>query len=867
MSSTPSRGLGTAEPIRQPPRVISSVRRFARKSRAILQRLRRAAKHEIYAYWRRQPVRKATVFYESFAGNGMLCNPEAIFRALLDDEEFAQLDHVWALRSRHENRATIREFARNPRVRFVRTGSIGYYRAMATSGYLINNATFPPEFGKRAGQVYLNTWHGTPLKRMGYDIGDPASRVGNVIRNFLSADFLLAANRFMFDQMYESAHLLRQIYGGQIIEEGYPRIDRQFLDAPEVAAARRRLEDAGLAIGDRRIILYAPTWKGTNFNRPEDDATELIDRVTELTSMIDSDRYVVLLKTHQVVHKFASHLPQVKSYLVPNEIPTNVILGVTDVLVTDYSSIFFDFLATGRPIAFLTPDIADYAGYRGLYIEPGEWPGPVLTSVSELAHELNAIDQIGQSPEMSKRYEASQQRFTSHEDGGATGRVIDIVFRNKTDGYTIRRASRSSRRSLLINAGSMRPNGITASLLNLLDSIDYDQLDVSVVFPNSRRAIILGKQRELNPGVRQFARVGGMNGSKLLHWARRRSWARGDLRNHALDPRQKQLWDDEWTRCFGSSVFDYAIDFSGYGAFWATLMLHAPGAERAIWQHNDLAADAHRQTRGRRRQLKEMSGVFSLYGEYDHLVSVSPSLSEINRAGLEEYAEASKFESALNVVNESRVLANAAVDVRASAAIVRVLAVESETGVDELEVPEWANELAVDNDVVTFVTVGRLSPEKNHARMIGAFAVVHAEHPATRLVIVGSGPLRAELERLIERLGLRDAVWLVGHQSNPHAVMARADCFVLSSDYEGQPMVLLEALIVGLPVVTVAFGSARDALPAGVGLVVPSTVESLAEGMTAYLEGRVPMAPFDAAAYNDSAVRQFYRAIGLRGVR
>jgi glycosyltransferase involved in cell wall biosynthesis len=108
-----------------------------------------------------------------------------------------------------------------------------------------------------------------------------------------------------------------------------------------------------------------------------------------------------------------------------------------------------------------------------------------------------------------------------------------------------------------------------------------------------------------------------------------------------------------------------------------------------------------------------------------------------------------------------------------------------------------------------------------------------------------------------------DSVILTGQQSNPHAIMAAADCFVLSSNYEGQPMVILEALVLGLPIVTVAFASAESALPAGVGLVVPQTDEALADGMTAFLRGEVPARPFDADEYNRTAVGQFSVAIGV----
>jgi CDP-glycerol glycerophosphotransferase len=825
---------------------------YLRKGAALSRRLIRAARFEVYAFWRRQPIRQNTVLYESFAGNGMLCNPEAIFRALLADDKFSNFTHTWVLRNKHENPKTIAEFAADRRVQFVRPATSAYYRALATSRYLVNNATFPPDFGKREGQIYLNTWHGTPLKRMGYDIGDPASRVGNVIRNFLAADYLLAANHFMIDQMYEKAHLLKNIYRGTFIETGYPRIDHQFLDASARQHARDELERTGLTLDGRKIIVYAPTWKGTNFNRPQDDITELVNRVTELQAQVDSSVYVVLLKTHQVVHKFASTLPALAGRLISNEIPTNTVLGLTDVLVTDYSSIFFDFLATGRPIMFLTPDIADYTGYRGLYMQPETWPGAVVGSVGELATEINALTAgpvDGRSEKIMANYRAMQQRFTPHDDGGATQRVVDVVFRGIQHPEIVSAAARDGRPTILINAGSLRPNGITTSLLNLLDAIDYTRFDVSVVFPNSRRPVILANQALINSGVRQFARVGGMNGSKLSQLSRRRSWMRGDLRNHQTDPVQKRMWDDEWARCFGLSTFDYVVDFSGYGPFWATLMLHAPGAEHSIWLHNDLAADAQRMTLKRQHQLRDLQGIFSLYREYDHLVSVSPALAEINARNLSQYSPAEHFDSTVNVINAPRIIEQAAVSLSEATA-------DSATGAT----PAWVSKLG--SGAATFITVGRLSPEKNHARLVRAFALVHAEQPNTQLFIVGDGPLRATLERLIAQLGLGDAVWLTGHQQNPHAIMAAADCFVLSSDYEGQPMVLLEALVLGLPIVTVDFGSARDALPQGSGLVVPSTDEGLADGLREHLAGRVNAPAFDIANYLARATEGFYAAIG-----
>jgi CDP-glycerol glycerophosphotransferase len=131
-----------------------------------------------------------------------------------------------------------------------------------------------------------------------------------------------------------------------------------------------------------------------------------------------------------------------------------------------------------------------------------------------------------------------------------------------------------------------------------------------------------------------------------------------------------------------------------------------------------------------------------------------------------------------------------------------------------------------------------LSPEKNHARLIKAFDIVHRDNPNTRLVIIGGGPLAPDLAALVVELGLVTDVTLAGWQYNPYAIMANSDCFVLPSDYEGQPMVLLEAMVLGLPIVTTDFG------------------------IRAYLSGNIPTPFFDYVEHNQKAVRQFYQAIG-----
>jgi CDP-glycerol glycerophosphotransferase len=179
-------------------------------------------------------------------------------------------------------------------------------------------------------------------------------------------------------------------------------------------------------------------------------------------------------------------------------------------------------------------------------------------------------------------------------------------------------------------------------------------------------------------------------------------------------------------------------------------------------------------------------------------------------------------------------------------------------------VTDWA-----EGSLKRFVSVGRFSTEKNQVRLLRAFSRVHRADPATMLVIVGYGPLRDTLEREIATLGLAESAFVVGPYQNPYPIMAAADCFVLSSDYEGQPMVILEAAVLGLPILTVDFASAADALPGSEIRIVPQTVEALAAGMTDFLSGGIRASSIDVTEYNRAAMAEFERAIAgpvLRGI-
>jgi CDP-glycerol glycerophosphotransferase len=864
----------------------------------IIERVRKAAHYEQIAWSRAAKIIEGQILYETFAGNGMVDNPEAIFSALLAAPDMQHMRHVWVLRDLETYRSTVERYRGDSRVRFVSYESARYFDALSRSQYLINNATFPSQFGKREGQIYINTWHGTPIKHMGYHIpgGGPATR--NIVRNFVSADFLLSGNDFMTQHFYESAYKLRGIYRGQIIQEGSPRVDRQFMTDEERATLKAHLACRGVAIhSNRRVVLYAPTFRGS-FYSPVNDAAQLLNRVRMLNQRIDNDRYQVLLKVHQRIYEFALAQPELRNLLIPNDVPTNSMLGATDVLITDYSSIFFDFLTTGRPLLFYMPDEEHYLETRGLYIPANQLPGPVARSVDELVKQLNSLltgDHNDPLVSHAEAYASARKRYCSRDDGRVAERIVDIVFRSRAEGYDVRGNFSDGRTSILIYLGGMRTNGITQSALSLLDNIDHERFDVSACYKHSLNPDCRRNEDSVNPNVRLFPWFGGINGSKLFSFGRHIMLSKGmDSITTRQRRSQTRLFREEWVRCFGNSTFHHIVDFSGYNPYVVCVLLEGRANTHSIFLHNDLVADSQREVSGERPHERNLRSVFTTYRSFDNLVSVSAALSDINCTKLTEYASPEKFVSAMNTINHERIL-RMAFGMRNEGSSPQDSAFTCESRLPEGEATALVNldnlSSAIDQlmeryqlcdimdevhrkdtlrrlvpsipGMTTFVSAGRLSPEKNHARLIRAFDIVHRDNPNTRLVIIGGGPLEAQLTALIAELGLVNEVTLAGWQHNPYAIMANSDCFVLSSDYEGQPMVLLEAMVLGLPVVTTDFSAVCSALPQGYGRVVAQDADSLAEGMRAYLSGQVHAQHFDYAEHNRNAVRQFCEAIGV----
>ncbi|MGX1030169.1 CDP-glycerol glycerophosphotransferase family protein [Streptomyces sp. SAI-097] len=362
-----------------------------------------------------RPLDPHLAVFSAYWNRGVACNPAAIAAKLA---ELAPGVHpVWVVTA--QGAALL-----PPGTDHVVPGTRRYWEVLARAKYLVNNVNFPDAVVKRPGAVHLQTHHGTPLKRMGVDqLPYPAAAHGLDFQALLERvdkwDFSVSANSHstrMWQRAYPSRHIS--------LDHGYPRNDVYYTAGPaEVRAARERL---GIAPG-RRAVLYAPTHRDYEAGwTPRLDLAALADQLGEET--------VLLVRAHYFYDSAASpsaplaglrrtgRLVDVSSYE-----PVEELCLAADALVTDYSSIMFDYANLDRPIVIHADDWETYRTTRGVYFDlMAEAPGPVARTQAELTEILTS--DAWRDARATKARTAFRRRFCEYDDGRAAERVVRRVF-------------------------------------------------------------------------------------------------------------------------------------------------------------------------------------------------------------------------------------------------------------------------------------------------------------------------------------------------------------------------------------------------------------------------------------------------------
>lgn len=358
------------------------------------------------------------VLFVSFGGKSYSDNPRYLFEYMQQSKDFADYHFIWGLKKPDpvEGAET------------VKFNSIRYFYWLSKAKYWVFNSKMAPYYYKKPGQVYLQTWHGTPLKHLGHDIEDNGSTYyrskqsySQMVRSYDNDrshwDYLVSPNAFSTNAFVSAFGISKD----QILELGYPRVDCLVNASNTTVADLKR--KYGIPAG-KKVVLYAPTWRDNSFG-VSGYTLELQVDFYRWRSYLGDD-YVVLFKPHYLISNHY-HVPADLTdfvFLMNANADINDAYLMTDVLVTDYSSVFFDFAVLGRPIYFYMYDFDEYENeLRGFYLKiPDDLPNDIDKS------EEGFLEKIRNEDFNYDRLAAFNQRFNVCNDGQVCKKVIGRVF-------------------------------------------------------------------------------------------------------------------------------------------------------------------------------------------------------------------------------------------------------------------------------------------------------------------------------------------------------------------------------------------------------------------------------------------------------
>lgn len=373
----------------------------------------RVARDVTYPAQRRLPVKDLAV-YDTFRGNGAGDAPRAIHEELLRRGE--ELEHVWLVR---DGRAEV-----PPTARAVQYGSLEAWDVLARARYYVVNDSVPATFRRRPGQTVVQTWHGTPLKQIGYDFVHDYYTSPEVLEGLAhdGAQWTLLAS----PSSYATPILKRALgYEGEVVESGSPRTDALVRpDAARIAEVRRRL---GLPEG-KKVVLYLPTWRE---NREGWSGGYKLDLRIDLDAArreLGEDHVLLVRGHHLVTEQVRDGVRDGFVVDVSRWPDTTDLLLVADVLISDYSSALFDFALTDKPILLFTYDLEHYRDtLRGFTFDLEEKaPGPLLRDSESLIAAVRDADAVG--ARFAGAREAFRAEFCDLDDGHAAERVVDRML-------------------------------------------------------------------------------------------------------------------------------------------------------------------------------------------------------------------------------------------------------------------------------------------------------------------------------------------------------------------------------------------------------------------------------------------------------
>ncbi|MBQ9166206.1 MAG: CDP-glycerol glycerophosphotransferase family protein [Oscillospiraceae bacterium] len=371
-----------------------------------------------------------TVLFCSYNGRSASCSPRAIYDYMVSSPAYKYYRFIWAV----QDPSAFPELADASRTELVDMKSRAFEWAMARAGYWVFNSTLPEYICPKLEHTVLQCWHGTPLKRLGFDIqeeGNAMNSLREIRRKYRlegeKVDYFLSPSPFATECFRSAWRLGKWGRKNAILEAGYPRNDR-LVNATENERQALRAK-LGIPQG-KKAILYTPTFRDDQHVSGEGYAYKPAVDFEALQKEL-GDGYIILFRAHYLVASqfdFSAYPGFVLDVSGVEEI--NDLYIASDMMMTDYSSTMFDYAVLRKPILFYMYDLEQYRDkLRGFYFDLKELPGEIITDQQDLIPAIRAAEKF----QWDEKWEAFRGRFAPLEDGKAAERVTHAVIGKGTD--------------------------------------------------------------------------------------------------------------------------------------------------------------------------------------------------------------------------------------------------------------------------------------------------------------------------------------------------------------------------------------------------------------------------------------------------
>ena len=495
------------------------------------------------------PIASDAILFESKHGDDLAGNISRMILALHNDAShtpvFQNYRIFLAVRPGRVVRisALLQRYELN-RVQLILMRSEDYYRTLATAGTLVTDTSFPPWFIKRPDQTYLNTWHGTPLKLMGRVVPKREYALGNVQRNFAMADYLLYQQSFSHEVFF-NGYMLKGLHDGKVLVSGYPR-NSAFFDVD-----RRQQIRAECGISeDTQIIVYMPTWRGLLTKKENAKQVRTLQAFFDSIELELSETQRMFVKLHPYVKGRLRYGEYIRIQPFPDEYETYDFLNASDALVTDYSSIMFDYAVSQKKIVLFTYDKEEYLEQRGMYLSLDELGLPMAAHVPELIDALYAPI---------RPTDSFRQRFCPHDSADTASRVCETILTHGDVGLPTVESQANHHPKALVHLLDLNRQNTTTRIFDALNELaETLSWRLFVSFKPIGARAQTQQLSLLRPEVGYIP----LGGDTLMLPNERRFWRRVRNRmSHRDDDALLSFAERERRRHFGAANFDAVFVF------------------------------------------------------------------------------------------------------------------------------------------------------------------------------------------------------------------------------------------------------------------------------------------------------------------